>query len=93
MHANGAHLVVIEVPMSSAMSRYRQSAAGQRYRGWLQSELAVRGRFVDMSAPQSVHDQNFSDGVHLDQAGAEAFPKTWEKLAPLLGQQQWSGNH
>jgi hypothetical protein len=89
VHDGGAHLVVLEVPMPST---YRgdvlDSAAGRRYRGWLERQLAHSGdAFVDLSAPEAVHDQNFADGIHLDGAGAKAFSgELGEKLTPLLAQ-------
>jgi len=86
-HERGAQLVVLEVPMTS---RYRDevldSAAGKRYRDWLVNQLAASGDlFLDLSAPQSVQDQNFSDGIHLDEAGAKAFSdELGVKLAALI---------
>jgi hypothetical protein len=86
-HQAGARLVVIEVPMrSSYRAEVVHSEAGLRYRAWLESELARSGDvFLDMSAPQSVTDENLGDGIHLDQAGAKAFSaELAAKLVPLL---------
>jgi hypothetical protein len=75
VHDGGARLVVIEVPMpSSYRAEVVNSVAGRQYRVWLQNELARSGdAFIDMSAPQSVNDRDFRDGVHLNADGAKAF--------------------
>jgi hypothetical protein len=89
VYETGARLTVVEVPMpSSYRADVVNSVAGRRYRAWLQGELARRGdTFLDMSAPQSVRDQHFEDGVHLDEDGARAFSgDLGEQLAALFAQ-------
>ena len=87
VHHSGARLIVLEVPMPASYRReVLDSSAGRRYRGWLESQLARSGdAFLDMSAPRSIHDRDFADGIHLDKDGAKAFSSDLgEKLAPLL---------
>ncbi len=86
-HQAGAHLLVIEVPMRTTYrAEVVDSVVGRRYRRWLQGALARSGDlFLDMSAPESVTDQDLSDGIHLNEAGAKAFSaELGGKLAPLL---------
>ena len=87
VHDSGARLIVLEVPMHASYRReVLDSVGGRKYRQWLESQLARSGdAFLDMSAPASVHDQNFSDGIHLDEGGAKAFSRELGKeLASLL---------
>jgi hypothetical protein len=84
---SGARLVVVEVPMSSS---YRAEVLDRpeaaRYRTWLASELARAGdAFLDFSAPRSVTDEDFGDGVHLDDDGARRFSaELGAALAPVI---------
>jgi hypothetical protein len=75
VHSNGARLIVLEVPMPS---RYRrevlESSPALRFTTWLRGELARNGdAHLDLSAPLSVRDEDFGDGVHLDSEGARNF--------------------
>jgi len=87
VHDSRAHLIVVEVPMPASYRRdVLDSTLGRNYRRWLEGELARSGdTFVDISAPRSVEDANFADGIHLDTSGALAFSsELGGKLAPLL---------
>jgi hypothetical protein len=84
---SGARLLVIEVPMRSS---YRAEVLARpeaaRYRQWLAQELARTGDlFLDFSAPKSVSDPDFGDGLHLDDASAARFSsELGASLAPVL---------
>ncbi|MGD0678777.1 MAG: hypothetical protein ABSC94_25505 [Polyangiaceae bacterium] len=83
----GVPLVVVEVPMPSAYrDRVLASPEGIRYRDWLRTRLSDSGDFfIDLSAPSSIGDESFSDGVHLDESGARAFSMDLgQALAPIL---------
>ncbi|MGH7282622.1 MAG: hypothetical protein ACRELY_13935 [Polyangiaceae bacterium] len=89
VHDARARLVVLEVPMPST---YRhevlESEPAQRYRHWLKDELAKSGDdFLDVSAPRSIGDADFSDGIHLDADGARRFSiDLGELLGPIEAQ-------
>jgi hypothetical protein len=88
VRASGARLVVVELPM---ISRYRaevlESPAAQRYRAWLRDDLAKDGvPVIDLSHPSTIHDEDFGDGLHLDEGGARRFStELGDRIAALTG--------
>jgi hypothetical protein len=73
--AAGARLAVVELPMPAA---YREavtnSPEGRRYLTWLRDYLARRGAvLVDLTHPEWLAADQFSDFVHLNERGAAAF--------------------
>jgi hypothetical protein len=81
-----ARLVVVEMPMASS---YRAEVLDRedavRYRTWLRAELEHSGDvYLDLS-PSSVRDEDFADGLHLNESGARRFSAALgEALAPIL---------
>jgi hypothetical protein len=76
VHAKGATLVVVHVPVRESYRRaVNDTLLWKSYEAWLRRELAAGGdEYVDLSA--SLADALLEDGVHANAEGARIFSET-----------------
>ena len=80
--AHDTHVIFVEMPVTSAHRKLGYStAAWQQYRRYLQQQLQVAGATYAVASDWTSDDADFSDGLHLNKAGADAFSK---KMAQFL---------
>jgi hypothetical protein len=80
--ANGAQLLVAELPMASAYDAVRQSASGRRIRSRLSTSFCgKRIPWIDATSPEALHDEDFEDGLHLGSAGARRVSRLLGRLS------------
>ncbi len=89
LKARGAQLLIVELPMPERFRRaVTDTAEARLLRAWLGARLASRGEtLIDLSSPDWLRDEYFSDALHLSSKGAAMFSAALAQrlAAPLTG--------